>query len=120
VVADLRDRTLDRGSVTAEFVLLLPLIVVFIGLLGSVTLGQFQELQALQAGQQVARAMQLGLNPAEANRLAASLGITYLQHDPAESGMASNIRCIYATPIRRGPLGLAFPEQRVCYLAVGQ
>lgn len=116
----MRDRTLDRGSVTAEFVLLLPLIVVVIGLLGSVTFGQFQLLQTLQAGQQVARALQLGLNPTESNRLAANLGITYVQHDPTESGMASNIRCIYATPIRRGPLGLTIPEQRVCYLAVGQ
>ena len=110
----------DRGSVTAEFVLLLPLIVVVIGLLGSLTLGQLQLLKTVQAGQQVARAIQLGLKPAEANRLAASLGITYFPHDPSETGMASNIRCIVATSDRGGPLGLAIPGQQICYLVVGQ
>jgi Flp pilus assembly protein TadG len=116
----LRARTLDRGSVTAEFVLLLPLIVMVLGLVGSLTFGQLQLLQTLQAGQQVARAMQLGQSQTEASALAISLGVTLAQPYASEPGMPSNIKCIYVSPIRKGPLSLANLGQRVCYLSVGQ
>jgi hypothetical protein len=110
----------DTGSATAELVILLPIVSVVISVLAATTYGQIQLLHTVQAGQQVARALQLGVGEGAAGALASNLGITFSIGAVNPGGQGSNIRCLLARSTSVGPLGLALPSQRVCFLQVGE
>ena len=100
--------------------LLLPLVALIISLLGAITFGQLQLLQTLQAGQQVARALQLGVGEGAAGALASNLGITYSMAGQNPITADSNVRCLLTRTVASGPFGLMLPAQRVCFLQVGE
>jgi hypothetical protein len=110
----------DTGSATAELVILLPIVSVVISVLAAITYGQIQLLHTLQAGQQVARALQLGVGEGAAGALASNLGITYSMAGQNPITADSNVRCLLTRTVASGPFGLMLPAQRVCFLQVGE
>ena len=110
----------NRGSITAEIVILLPIITAIIGLFGAITAAQVQQLKLVQASQQVARSLQLGLPQSNVEAVAGSLGLEYQSLASKEiTGNATLICWAMRWAKPTGIMGSLLGPQKVCYLAVG-
>ena len=111
----------NQGSVTAELVILLPIITVMIGLFGAITAAQVQQLKLVQAAQQISRSLQIGLPQSKVEAVAGSLGLEYQSLSSKEiTGNASLVCWAMRWAKPTGIMGSMLVPQKVCYLAVGQ